>query len=160
MLKILRLAATEPSDSCLAQFLVWLAQFATLEELSLLLVASHPVFPLNAVLSHAHTVRRLVLDSRTEIQDPTTIIRYTISDLKQITENCPLLSALGISLHLVSAGPDGIRRGPRQTEALVNNVQNCSHKLVSSELIHCTESHQTGMPSPSASSQRTVSREA
>ena len=105
MLKILRLAATEPSDSCLAQFLVWLAQFATLEELSLLLVASHTVFPLNAVLSHAHTVRRLVLDSRTEIQDPTTIIRYTISDLKQITENCPLLSALGISLQLVSVTP-------------------------------------------------------
>ena len=81
MLKILRVVVTEPSDSCLAQFLVWLAQFATLEELSLLLVASHPVFPLNAVLSHAHTLRCLVLDSRTE-----TIIRFTIADLKQITE--------------------------------------------------------------------------
>ncbi|KAG4426892.1 hypothetical protein IFR05_017625, partial [Cadophora sp. M221] len=101
MLKKLRLVVTEKSDSYVAQFLAWLAQFTKLEELSLLLA-----------------LQCLVLDSRTEIQDPTTIIRYTIADLKQITENCPFLWALGISLHLEAPGPEGTRRGPRRTETL------------------------------------------
>ncbi|KAG4426919.1 hypothetical protein IFR05_017598, partial [Cadophora sp. M221] len=118
MLKKLTLVVTEKSDSYVAQFLAWLAQFTKLEELSLLLVGSHIVFPLSAVLLHAQALQRLVLDSRTEIQDPTTIIRYTIADLKQITKSCPLLWALRISLHLEAPSPEGTRRGPRRTDTL------------------------------------------
>ncbi|CZS92444.1 uncharacterized protein RAG0_02980 [Rhynchosporium agropyri] len=127
MLKTLDLVVTEQSTSCIAQFVVWLAQFTKLEELSLILLGSHDAFPLDPVLLHAQALRRLVLDSRTRIQDPTTIIRYTIADLKKITENCPLLLALGISVLLEASGSYGPPRGPRRFEAL---VRSCLYRLM------------------------------
>ena len=119
-LKRLSLTILDESHGPVADFLTFLARFGHLDELALLSSGPLGLFPLDSVLLHAQTLRFLVLDSRTFIGDPTTVSRYTIEHLRQLTQSCPRLIALGMPIDLEENAISVAGRRPRRPESLVS----------------------------------------
>ncbi|KAK1973375.1 hypothetical protein LZ30DRAFT_671786 [Colletotrichum cereale] len=81
-------------------FTAWLGSARNVEHVALCIGGLSETIPFEQVKGHRSTLRTLVLDPRRNVLDPSSVLKYSPADLREIVEQCASLRTLGLPLDL------------------------------------------------------------